>query len=250
MSIVPSHAFSLNERFSVKRTLTMLETIYNKNIIKPLSRDYTNYLDFQQYLMNLPNTVEQMTTVLEKHVKTMIKLEIQKGVQFSTLDKYEMDALYNQLMDKSWYKQSLTNVVTKIQEKITYAMMNNTGIDLQFLQDELTKIGSGQFFNMRRILLTESQTVLNNTKEAIYRKEEEEFGEEFLYKWVIGKDKRTSIYCKEIESIVNSEGGAVTLNRLKVIVKQVSIKYMPADYVYRDWTPHYNCRSSFIRVIL
>ena len=250
MSVVPKFAFGQNERFSIKRTLTQLENIFNRQIVKPLGRKYTNYLDFQKYLMSLPGTIKKMEVVLEKHIKALIGLEIIKNTQFSNLTKEEQQRLYDDMISKSWYRQSLVNIVEKIQLKVQQAMIENVGIDINFLREELQNISLGQFFGMRRILLSESQSVLNGTKEAVYLKEEEEFGEEFDYKWVIGKDKRTTVICKEIEQRVNNEGGKVSMNRLKIIVQQVSEKYMPHDFIFRDWTPHFSCRSSFIRVVL
>ncbi|NBK25085.1 MAG: hypothetical protein EOM68_24045, partial [Spirochaetia bacterium] len=73
------------------------------------------------------------------------------------------------------------------------------------------------------------------------------------YDWVGANDHRTTPICRAIKEQVKREGGGVSLERLKEIVRSVGTEYA---VMHRqnppptDWTPHINCRHTFRRVWL
>jgi len=102
------------------------------------------------------------------------------------------------------------------------------------------------------VINTESQQAINTGRELEYHARDPL--NRYRYTWGIRRDHRTTPQCLEIaqrveeEKQLNREKG-VRLDRLKSIVREVALKYDP-DYPYRDWVPHYNCRSSLRRVVL
>ena len=198
MSVVPIQKITRNQRFSIVTTLRAMEKVYMDDIVKPLKQEYRTFFDMRLYLTEIPNTLNKITKILEDHAKTLIDLEVVKNQRFSTLDEIEKAQLWGRLMSDSWYKSALTKLHKRLEEKI-YGFIMNDNLDnimaTSMFKELLFEIGLSEFKSMRRILLTESQTILNNTLEAVYRKEENEFGIKYYYKWQTAKDKRLTEYC-------------------------------------------------------
>ncbi len=96
------------------------------------------------------------------------------------------------------------------------------------------------------IARTETSSVVNSSRELGWRKMEQERGEQFLYKWDVAHDSRTSDICLDIEQRV---GDGVLLDELKQIIKEVSQEYIPGFTGYEHLVAHYNERSVPVRVI-
>lgn len=100
---------------------------------------------------------------------------------------------------------------------------------------------------LRTIARTESQRFFLIGRELAYERVENAHGEKFKYIWRVRHDNRTSDLCKEIESLVPSDG--LTLKQLKELVYYVQKhgeNKMPS-YWKPSWTPHPNCRSRMVR---
>jgi hypothetical protein len=91
------------------------------------------------------------------------------------------------------------------------------------------------------IARTESQAVHNKMREYSYKKIDPEG--KFKYKWINPLDDRTTDICRHL---VSRTTGGVTLDTLKNLVEDESKK---AGFEPREFTPHINCRSTFVRLI-
>lgn len=92
------------------------------------------------------------------------------------------------------------------------------------------------------IARTEVQALQNSVREWSYKKIDPD--EKFEYKWLGPADDRTSKICENIKSRTIR---GVSLNKLRTIVKEESIK--GGFDGSREFTPHISCRHTFVRVI-
>lgn len=105
------------------------------------------------------------------------------------------------------------------------------------------------------IARTEKAAVSMSAREIGWRDEEERRGESFKFKVVTANDERTSNISKWIEARVQSEGGAVTLDRMKQIYKEESTKPVKIGGMGPEWKgwkyfiAHPNERSTVVRVV-
>lgn len=94
------------------------------------------------------------------------------------------------------------------------------------------------------IARTETQALVAKARELGY---EEEFDlEEERFKWVGPDDRRTTDACDWIKKQVPAEG--VSLAALKDLVQEAPSHDPKLDTEAREWTPHINCRHTFVRV--
>lgn len=91
---------------------------------------------------------------------------------------------------------------------------------------------------------TEVQAQQNEFRERMYEKMEG--SENFKYRWINPMDDRTTDICR---AIVHRTDNGVTMEKLKEIVKQESRKEDFDLYKDKPFTPHFNCRSTFVRVL-
>lgn len=96
-------------------------------------------------------------------------------------------------------------------------------------------------FKAETIARTETQALRNTMREWSYKKVDPK--EEMRYKWINPMDNRTSEICSNL--VARTRGG-VTLKRLRELVKAEAQAH---GLKPREWTPHPNCRSTFVRVV-
>jgi len=250
---VPKLLYSRNQRTSIRATLRRVERVFLDEVIKPLNAGFESSIELRRFFMDIEPAIRKIGGILKEHVKALIAMEIIEGVSFSELTEGEQTRLYSRLMNDSSYQQALENLKDRIQTQIMAVVSGDDwtqllDIDFEELRDDLLAVGRSEIHSLRRTLLMESQVVVNNTKEEMYAKEEEEFGVTYYYRWATARDDRLTPCCREIREIVEAKGNRVTMDELKPIVRQMSIKHMGLDYPYREWNPHWNCRSTFVRV--
>ena len=91
----------------------------------------------------------------------------------------------------------------------------------------------------------EVAAVLNKAREIAYRARGD--ADQLVFDWVGPDDLDTTDICEDIKSRINSEGGAVTLDKLKEILRDVA-----KDYEYGtperidQLIPHYQCRRTIV----
>ena len=141
-----------------------------------------------------------------------------------------------------------------IQEELTEAMTQPQGWSLGSIVDRMEDrfpedVARGYLTEIAR---NETGVVLNRARERAYE-DAERPDEEFVYDWVGPTDHRTTPLCEEMENWIEANGGAVPLPDLKDKLEELARKYAndPAaggtpDRA-RDFSPHYNCRRTFVR---
>ena len=97
------------------------------------------------------------------------------------------------------------------------------------------------------IARTETQAIQNSAREWSYKKIDPEG--ELKYKWIGPQDHRTTDICENISA--RSMQGVSLKNLRKIIRQEVYAAkqkgVLPKDYSMREWTPHFQCRHTFVR---
>lgn len=97
------------------------------------------------------------------------------------------------------------------------------------------------------IARTETQALVADAREQGYAEEFDLEEEEF--RWVGPDDHRNTDACEWIKAQVAEEGGAVSLARLKELVEEAPEHDPDINTEPREWTPHINCRHTFVRAV-
>ena len=97
-------------------------------------------------------------------------------------------------------------------------------LSLKSMMDKIMEATGLDEDKARMIIRTESSAVSMRAREIGWERQEKAQGKIFKFKVVVKHDKRTAGISKRIESRVNAEGGAVTLDRMKEIYKEESQK--------------------------
>jgi len=143
-----------------------------------------------------------------------------------------------------------------LEEELTDGRWNMDGIAnrLQDLDGNLTQDEA------ERIARTETQSIVANAREIGYEKRGD--GDD-LYYWVGSIDDRTTEACKWLiggssESAIggsfdgtnpNYGGNPVTMEELSDLVEEAAEKDPDINTEARQWTPHINCRKTFVRYV-
>jgi hypothetical protein len=190
----------------------------------------------------IDRAIERMTVVVEEHLRSIFNLEI----FFQRTPTAESEYLLRQFLVQSRYPNAFANMKSRLQIKI--GELSGEYIIQQFGREYfdslLMEIINSELSSLETIAVWEGMTAVNQARSLAY--EIEDIYGEYEYYWSIYHDKRTSPQCKEIERRVNERGGAVPLAELKEILRVVALEYDP-DYTYREFSPHYHCRSRLIR---
>lgn len=93
-----------------------------------------------------------------------------------------------------------------------------------------------------RIARTETQAVVNDAREIGYR-EREDF-DALQFRWVGPGDHRTTEVCEDIKAAVPDEG--LPLDELQEVVHETAREH---DHDPRKWTPHIQCRHTYVRAV-
>jgi hypothetical protein len=125
-------------------------------------------------------------------------------------------------------------------DKLTEAIVNATSYDRD---------------RAEMIARTETSAVAMRAREIGWKQMEEERGEEFLFRTSDAGDHRVSDTSKMIAQRIKEEGGAVTIDRLKEIYREVSTRPVSQGGMGPSWTgwknfvAHPNERSTIVRVV-
>ena len=166
--------------------------------------------------------------------------EIGEGISLGTSDVEAINALTgNGILSKA-YGSFSTDVSQQINELIGKSYQEAWDIDT--LVGEMSNIIEEKKSDLYRIARTETQHVSNIARENSFMKVKDY--DKILFKWINPNDYRTTDICKEI---MERTKDGVTLEELKKIVNEVSIKHNGAGWTPRDFTGHINCRSTFSR---
>jgi hypothetical protein len=105
-------------------------------------------------------------------------------------------------------------------------------------------------YEAERIARSETQHIVNEAREAAY---EERGLEDAKFKWVGTDDNRNAEFsgteiCTEIKRRTNPKFGGEprTLDELREVIEEVHSE-LDVPTTLRDWTPHINCRHTYVR---
>lgn len=158
--------------------------------------------------------------------------------------KAEPETLADFIHDAT-YGKKFQGVSMSISERIKEYMIRGItrGYGLKRMMNYINRTG-GRSVSMGQaesIARTESQALQNKAREWSFQKVDPQ--EKWKYKWLNPNDHRTTEICKNI--VARSRGGV----SLKALRRMVEDESKAAGFEPREWTPHINCRSSFVRVM-
>lgn len=131
-----------------------------------------------------------------------------------------------------------------LQTALLDSLEQRHGWSITSLRDNLQDAVPGlDDLEAERIARTETQHLVAESREAGYR---EQFGDDARFRWVGPDDDRTTDACEWIKDQVDADEG-VPLEELKGLVDEANQKFV--DHDGRDWTPHIQCRHTFVRVV-
>jgi hypothetical protein len=126
------------------------------------------------------------------------------------------DIFLNGLLDE----KSNTDMIKKIQELVGEAKSKG---------------------EVENIVRTEMQSIRNTSREYYYNQFAKK---DAVYKWVSIPDKRRTNTCSRISERTKK---GVSIEKLKDIIREESKKDFP-EFEPRDWSAHYSCRSTFVKI--
>lgn len=148
---------------------------------------------------------------------------------------------------EGYSRQAARAVRNSLEENLTQPQ----GWSIRSLMDDLQEMYSGmsdeQAANIAR---TETSAILNTAREEAY--EQQEGADDFVYYWQGPADHRRTEVCREIAEEVEARGGNVPLDELQDILREKAEKYEGTaeggtPERVDEWTPHYQCRHTFVR---
>ena len=165
------------------------------------------------------------------------KIQKETGSLFIRKESNFIDFITNAL----WTKQF--DGVTKVQSSQVKDILLDSIIKDESPQaaiDKITNTGIAKD-QAETIVRTEQQALQNSIRE--YNFNNIEGSENFTYKWLGPNDNRTSEICEEIKSQTLK---GVSMDTLKKTINDVAKSH---GVEAREFTPHPNCRHTFVKVI-
>jgi hypothetical protein len=156
-------------------------------------------------------------------------------------------ALYSEYEDVT--KEQVSSIHGILKDAFT---RNELGLDK--LADAINKATGIDIGRAEMIARTETSAVTMKAREIGWKKMEEDRGEVLKFRTSEANDRRMSDTSRMIAHKVASEGGAVTLDRLKQIYKEISQRPVNQGGMGSSWTgwenfvAHPNERSTIVRV--
>ena len=152
----------------------------------------------------------------------------------------EVDELTQELAD-TLFERKFEGLSKRLSEKakgiVIKSLVENKSVDDMIKEMVNAGIDEGK---AQAIARTETQALQLKARKFFYNKQDPEG--EFKYKWINPNDNRTTDVCRKIMKKTRS---GVTLKKLRQIVHSEGKK---AGFSPREFTPHINCRSTFVKV--
>lgn len=190
--------------------------------------------------------------LLEKYVTKFMpeitKIKSEQDIITKASAEQELKEFIERVMYDSKFSGMSKSISDQIKDFILRAQVK--GYDQERVMNYIKRKGGPTMTPSRATLIfrTESHALKTKVREWGYLKTDPEGT--MKYKWIGPVDYRTTITCKRI--VGRSEKG-VSLNELnKIMDEEVELakqrEELPTDYEMRDYTPHFQCRHTFIRV--
>ena len=147
-------------------------------------------------------------------------------------------------IEESLYSRNFEGVNKTISDRIKDYILTalRKGYPIARITDYIDRKAGIGIINAESIARTEVQALQNAAREWGYIKIDPD--EKLKYKWLGPADDRTTEIC---DNIKKRTVDGVPLDELRGIVKEESIK--GGFDGSREWTPHINCRHTFVRAI-
>lgn len=216
-------SFEIMEELNPKYLLSRINDIISADILSQITSNPDKLL-FEL----LPQAVE--------NILSAIKAQLVRLFEFHEIPDH---GAYNQFVNESKYRDIITNYVSGISDHIKilpgYLTVPN-------MKSYLKSIAVEESNKLKRSLIAENIIAGNWSRAEHYKMVDPQNIN--IYKWAVFFDNRTSIQCKEI---YRSQGEGLPLEDLKILISEVANAHEP-KYSWRDWDPHFYCRSRLIRV--
>lgn len=185
--------------------------------------------------------IANLYTEGQEYVSRMTK----KVISFSVVDKKAIEAITKSKVLWKAYARMDDSLSEKINNIITESYAKPEEFSISGMVKKIKEEAFAENYRLERIVRTESHVASMTGREIGFRKVDPEGT--FKYIWRVRNDKRTSKVCKAIQKRIPPEG--VSLDKLKAILKEESMRYGGKKWEYRDFVPHINCRSRLVRVV-
>lgn len=142
------------------------------------------------------------------------------------------------------FKTIPSSEVMQLREYLTESLEQD-GWTTDGLADQLMDLeGIEERYEAERIARTETQHIVQESRESAY--EERGLAEE-QFKWLGTEDNRTTEACTWLKEQTNPKFGGTprTLDELKELVTEANERFV--DHDAREWTPHIQCRHTYVR---
>lgn len=182
-------------------------------------------------------------------VKSEMDPNFKKDVGNKPIDAKSLREFIEQAMFNRNFKGMNKSISEQIKDYILRATVKKYGNQriTGYIERKAKKEAyTGQFNNIMR---TENQAMKNKVREWAYDQTDPE--KDKIYKWIGPKDHRTTPIC---ERITKRAQKGVTMDQLKVVIQQEVDRAkandeLPQNFEARDWTPHFRCRHTFVRMM-
>lgn len=166
--------------------------------------------------------------------------EMNMKIGFTQRDEHAIGLLKN---DKI-FVEAFDNVEKDVSKKLNIIIASAYKKPEEFTIDKIVKrmknVSDESEGHLTNISRTETNHISNLARENSYAQVDTEG--KLLYKFINPLDDRTTDVCK---NIVKRTQEGVTLAQMKAIIAEESASH---GFMAREFTPHYQCRSTFIKV--
>lgn len=244
------------DTYQVKKFKNELNRIFDDEIAKILnSTDKFAGAEQERFVKKcLDDAIFKMEAHTRRHLEMSYREGqkyvgelVGKAIDFSKVDKAALHAITSRNVLWQSYENLSKSTSEKFNEVIKRSFADPKTYSIPNIVKDMRMIADNESYRLEKIARTESHVAAMKGREISFQKSDPE--NENLYKWVIKRDSRTSGVCLDIEKQVNAEsnGKGVSLQRLKDIIKENSLRYNGPTWEYRDFQPHISCRSALVR---
>ena len=203
---------------------------------------------------------KKMLKLAEEHFTDILKLSLtEKYGAWHRVPSSEVRAMRIHLMKQSRFQSKAKFLTKRAFDNIEkhFFLNKEEREEENYLEKAMDQISDSMNKSMSafgRTVYTHSTYFINSAYEIQYRNRDPQ--KKFLYIWGTRPDHRRTAQCTMIDQMVTDEAKkknkiGLSLDRLKEIVTQVSnMEGFKKASPGIDWTPHYNCRSGIIRVVI
>lgn len=196
-------------------------------------------IEIMSALTSDPNAL--MYTILPKAIERIL-IELKKQLMEIFRFHGSVDhATYNRFVSESHYRDIITDFMSGVGDNIKILPKY---LEISDMKGYLKSVILEESDKLKRSLIAENIIAGNWAREEYYDRTDPKGTNR--YKFAIFMDNRTSRQCKEINRRQNISEG-MPIEALKKLINEVAYKYEP-NYVWRDWNPHWYCRSIITRV--